>query len=133
MKEDRTGKVGIGHNHSLNGATKKIVLISVILIFVITLSAVISLVLYDRKHHGLWGTIGVNSTLGNVAIIGLGGIVYFIKKFMDTRSDIEKDNAKAGRMIIRKEAREARDKARNERLQITLDYKLTLKKEMNRK
>lgn len=95
--------MGIQHNKSLNGYTKKIVLTTVILIALITLGILIAMVTYDTGKRSVIGMYALNSTLGTALGTGIGGLVYFIKKFMDTRSDEQKDEFKLKRMQIRNE------------------------------
>ncbi len=96
-----------------NGATKKMVFMSIVFIFILSLSALIMAFTVNFHLSGitLWLAKGL---FGTIATTGLGALVAITRKFFDTRT----------------EAIKARDKleAKKERHKYKLD-KMKLKKE----
>ncbi len=116
-------KIKIPHNPVTNGSTKKMIFISLVMLGAISLVSTIlmfslNINVLDKSQSFtvLMASLGVKLGLGGISTSAIGGIIYAIKSFFDTRSTEQKD-----------EYRIKKFKVKNERLKIKYNYKLKKK------
>lgn len=91
------------HNPVLNGSTKRFIMVALIFTFVLTLLAMLGIFGVFMIGSGFVAMVIAKSVFGSLAATGLGAMTYAIKKFMDTRDDVVKDNYKLEKQRIKNE------------------------------